>query len=390
MLRANSSPLVLLALLAAGCEEAAPSAARDAASLDAAHIDDAWLLPEDAPSDAPPPGLVAEGVRGTIADGERVVIRATGTAHFGAVGPSVLLFDRFEGTPGAEIPLTSPDVGAWSMRDHSPPLFSDDVAHSGTTSMLIYDAENSAMRQLGIAFDPATEFLLSYWVALPEGSHFPGADNAEGFSSNSSWKFTWLFDGPNGHSDREGAYDMCIPTHSGRGSFTLSGNDGLWSWLDNAWFGWRQWVRITVRSRPGERPSVDAADAFFQTVSQTRGVELRDLSDRPMYQGGSEQFDHLNVPGWMDTSPSEPDVRPHYDDVYFAVGEGAAARVELGDSDDYAACRNLSMAVVETWSDTELRVRLHGNNDMRSFEGTWIHIHDADDQPVGAPIAIHR
>ena len=106
-----------------------------------------------------------------------------------------------------------------------------------------------------------------------------------------------------------------------------------------------------------------------------------------MYQGGTEQFDHLNVPGWIRTGGDEA-VRPHYDDLYFAAGPGAAARVELGDAEDYASCTNLVMAVPLRWTDTELEVRLHGNRDMASFEGAWIHIHDADDRPVGAPRAI--
>ena len=46
------------------------------------------------------------------------------------------------------------------------------------------------------------------------------------------------------------------------------------------------------------------------------------------------------------------------------------------------------MAIPLRWTDTELEVRLHGNRDMETFEGAWIHVHDADDRAVGAPRAI--
>lgn len=360
-----------------GGEDAA-SGAPDASGEDAG-------TPPDA-GDAAAADPRADGVTGTLADGEVVTIAWDGEHGFGDLGPEVLVFDRFEGTPGNEIPLESPDVGLWSGAGGNPALFSEETARSGSTAMLAYDGESGAMRQLRLRFEPRDELFLSFWVALPEGSRFPGRDHLpSGFSMDSSWKFTWVFDGSDGYG-HDGRYDQCLPTHTGRGAFAIGGNDGNWSWLSNDWFGWSTWTRITVRGRPGAEPSVDDGEGFFQAVSAL-GHHRRELDDRPMYQGGTERFDRLNVPGWIRTG-GDGAVRPHYDDVYFAAGPGAAARVELGDAEDYASCTNLVMAIPLRWTDTELEVRLHGNRDMETFEGAWIHVHDADDRAVGAPRAI--
>ena len=67
---------------------------------------------------------------------------------------------------------------------------------------------------------------------------------------------------------------------------------------------------------------------------------------------------------------------------------GSAARVEIGDAASYDACTNLVLALPVSWSADVISVELQGNNDLTSFDGAYIYIHNADNLLVGSPLAI--
>jgi len=377
----NPVCFVVLGLLLCAC-----TADMDGGSADGADGGTSPGSADEVDGAPPAPGsLIASGVTGPIAPGGVVRIAPEAGTSFGAQGPQVLLFDEFEGTPGTNIPLDGAAVGAWTGKtDSRPPLYSNEIARSGTTSFLAFDANTSLQRQLKVGFPDDTEILVSYWVALPAGSRFPGnTTTTQQFSTDSSWKFAWLMD--NGGYGSDGIYDQCLPSHVGNGNFYLGGNDGnLATGLGNSWWDWYEWVRISVWFRAAStNPSTNNGDGFLQTVSRNRAVGTMDLGNRPTFQGGTESFDSLNVPGWI-RERGGASVRPHYDDIYVAVGPGAAARVEVGDQPVYTDCTNLAMAIVNSWTDDEIEVELLGNNDMPSFEGRYLFIHDADNQLVGS------
>ncbi|WP_129645569.1 hypothetical protein [Peristeroidobacter agariperforans] len=202
-----------------------------------------------------------------------------------------------------------------------------------------------------------TEVFYSFWVRIPDGGFFPGRDvtGPKMFSSDSSWKFTWLMDGSDAYNSD--GFDMCFPTHTGRGSFQVAGNDYNFLSLGNDWWSWNSWMRVSVWVRGGSSlPTSSSSTGFFQTVSQEKGLDTKEFGVEKIFQGGgiSSKFSVINIPGWIRTGITDSRIKPVHDDIYIATGKGAVARVEVADAATYAQAKTISILPVTSWSDGKI------------------------------------
>jgi hypothetical protein len=318
----------------------------------------ALFMGSPAPTRAQTPSV--DTVEGRIEAGTSLVVRG---ARFGDMGPTIDLYDDFErARPGEPVPLEDPTIGAWSGENHIPLVHA--LGRSGERSFLAFDGRRARILKLVLGA-PRETLLLSYWVRLAPGSPFPGSKWPDGrepgrFSWDSSWKFSWVMNGPRGYLHDDGAFDVCLPTHVGRGSFTVSGNSAPpWEghWIDNDWWNWEGWTRMTFAIAPASERS-EAPHLTSQFVSE-RGHWIREHATRfgDELPPGKHRFDRVNVPGWIRSGGGE-DVRPLYDDIYIASGPGALARVEVANAARYEDATRVELLIPTNWTNDRLHVRV--------------------------------
>ncbi|MCW8931856.1 MAG: hypothetical protein OQL19_16685 [Gammaproteobacteria bacterium] len=317
---------------------------------------------------------------------------------FGSDAPNVIMYDRFESDSSAAskgvIPTTSPDIGEWSSSDHSSVrAIYNSQAQSGNFSAQVYDA---TQKVLTLDFDTgAQEVFMSYWVRLPNNQIFPGAGFSGAkipkvFSTDSSWKFTWLYDlDRSGHSN-----DLCLPTHVGsEGVFYLAGNDfNLDTSIGNrdVWWSWNSWIRISVWLRANQSDPTANGDVLFQTISAEKGVREY-ITSKPVFDADFsngigemheglpdiKQYQHLSFPGWI-RSGSDEGTTPLYDNIYVAIGENSQARVEIADSSNYIGTEQIAIQKVISWSDTKIEIELVDIDSFNSLKDVFIFVSDKD------------
>lgn len=298
------------------------------------------------------------GLEGELQAGEVVTIRGSG---FGSTGPDVRLFEDFEGSsPGSAVTGSGPYIGSWDGLSNDPVIVGE--GRSGGGALDAYNGERQRMLTLQFG-SKQREIFVSYWVRIPPGSRFPGDTSGTGrFSNDSSWKMMWLMNTTDGHQNN-GLFDLCLPTHTGGGTFQLSGNSFKVAdrYISNDWFSWNNWMRVSTWIRS---PLEKSPGGRFEVVSADRGHFVNNFDAPSNEVSYSNQiFDVMNIPGWIRTDGGSQ-VRPQYDDIYVATGAGAAARVELANDSSYSRATRVELLLVESWSGSEVRARLPRSVDL--------------------------
>lgn len=292
-------------------------------------------------------------------------------------GPEVVLFDDFEhgAEVGETVDYTASDLPWSSIHQYYPPLY-DERSHSGSTSALMYDMAATRARQLTKEFDtPAQSVFVSHWVKVPDGTYFPGSNvsGLKSFSFDSSWKFSWLIDEDTGTESS----NVCTPTHAGDGIFYIAGNDINILRVDsNAWWSWGAWNRVTTTLIANENSPTTDGFVEFSALSREFGV-YRQAENRAVYdEDGSsvKQFQKINIPGWIRDSGANL-VQTLYDDIYVAVGQNAAKRIELTDGIDYATISMASIQMASTWTDNRITFKPR-NGGLEDIDSSFIHFID--------------
>lgn len=314
-------------------------------------------------------------------DTNKLTIKGSG---FGE-GPEVVLFDDFDSSNlsnGDEISVTGATIGAWDFANPNYPPVLDGRSHSGNLSFLSYDQDKRVMRQLGKNFSKGVQSVfMSYWVSVPEGTFFPGATTTSlrKFSDDSSWKFSWLID-----SDYKGnSSDLCAPTHSGYGKFSLGGNDyNAMNINGNSWWSWDHWNRFSISLMANEENPTFPGLIEFRAFSKDKG-SFTYRENAPVFDEdgpATKQYQKVNFPGWIRPS-GENLVATLYDDIYIAVGDNALKRIEISDSIMFDESAESAIQLVTSWSDTKL-VFSPRNGGLSSLNNMSIHFFDEEGIPV--------
>jgi hypothetical protein len=361
------------------------------------------------PSSAAP---VLSDVTGTLQDGQSVILTGTG---FGSQGPSIHIYDNFEdGTPETDVDLTAV-VGTWWGYGTKPKF--DNIGHSGNLSMRVHDhgvtAAQRGERIIKANFPATREFFLSYWLQIPSGFTFPGADIPGKIPtpaiipfSTSTWKLVWIFDGDN----ETGNNDVILPNHVG-GDLIIQGNNtfeigsgvrltfpGILNVSQSdSIFRFGEWIRITVWLKAGPDP-LGPGNSRFTFEIPSSNISVARTSTDPVFSTGlgdnpPYQWTHMNFVGFLGNgvTPS-PDcagpivgwckTRVLYDDIYLATDLGAQARIEICDAPVYGDCGRFGYITVSNpvnWSENTISgVIQKGSLSDAEVKRSFAYVYDKD------------
>ena len=361
-------------------------------------------LGEDAgppPSSDCPPGegrLVVTEVRGSIEDGAEIVVCGD---LFGAQGPNILLFDDMEGREGgAAVAADDPVIGAWTDPGG---LYADDAGRSGSGAMVVNDTTDTGGRGVSSTVglvDPSGRFGLRHFdevflhLSIRDLGDFPGNGSSPTmFSSDSSAKDVWMMFGGRGdnyeYSCRTecNGHDLVFATHTGRGSFKTDGNNtrSRW-WLPDFW-QFQQWNTMSTYLRIDPERPYEASRGVFEHVAAGAGYTRSDYEGQILQElaGLPPVWDRLKVGAWY---RGAGDVRRVVDDVYIAIGPGAAARVEIANAPRIEDATRVAVSTAHGWSSDriEATVRL---GDLDRSEPLYLFVVTADaERSAGSPLTL--
>lgn len=264
-------------------------------------------------------------------------------SSFGASGPSVLIFDDFERGANGDNISTTATIGTWSGYGSNTPKITTAEAHSGSRSGALISSNSD--NQLNKNFTNATELLITFWAKVPAGSCFPGASTPGTLTTISSWKMSWFMDGPTGYLGND---DMCMPTVVSNNTM-MAGNSytpSPYISLQSDNWNFSGWNRFTVWAKAGS-PTSSAGNWYYEWLGVTTQSRT---STQPVFAADGAVWNYVNIPGWHSGAVSNTDVM--YDDIYISTGANAAARVELCDTNTWAARTHCEIQPPTAWSDT--------------------------------------
>lgn len=377
LLRLSVCALFMFAIVGCGGKEV--SGERDAflehdsSDGEDSAVDDAGQEEADAaPDDCGEPvggGFGVTSVIGEVREGAEIIVCGD---EFGHLGPSYVLFDDMEsGEPGEPVELTNPLAGEWWRVST---LYSGAEGLSGSQAMTI-GGEGSGVAEYGITDDDAELGLMHFneifvsWALLDLGV-FPGNNSSETeFSTDSSAKDLWLMYGARGdnysYSCSQGTCngnDIVLVTHTGNGSFKIDGNNTNSSWWVGGFWQFQTWNPMSVYLKVNPEDPYGPVVGAFEHISPEGGYIRDDYDGTVMREEHDEVepvWDRIKFGSWYRSTEGFHRI---VDDIYIAIGDGAAARVEIGDAPHIEDVTRLAVSTVERWSANrlEVTVRLGG------------------------------
>ena len=332
------------------------------------------------------------GVSGTVQDGQTVTISGSG---FGATGPNVVLFDSFEkGTAGQSISITedSADIGEWKELGSSDATstISSAYAVSGGKSMQV-DWRPGSGGGPG-AYYPNVQnsyFLFSWWQFIPTNRDVPGTNNVDG----ANWKWFWMGDRHDGWpmgSDYAGqqhyGFNPDGSTYGIQGP-VLGHDEGSPARYDCGWypndslFRKGTWMRVTMAMKN----ATSGGHIWQQEVSSAGHVIQFNVSNI-VTAHADDPWNILFLPGY---GRGDSNAVAFYDDVYIATGDGARARVEIGNEPTYSASTNLALITPTAWGDTSITATVR-QGQFDAEESAYLYVVHADGtvNATGYPVTI--
>lgn len=304
-------------------------------------------------------------------------VQVTGTG-FGA-GPTVVAFDDFDNQTATDVELNKALIGKWtggsSFSTRPKVVDFDDGKAIAVNTPGTYSAKIS---QIEYVFpESVSTIFYSYSVTVPEGRYFAGATEDNVFPQGSSWKFTWLLDGPN-QTEGHIKYNVCVPSHVGRGNFMLVGNSiGYGYYNMAASWSWHTKNYMSFGVMPHETaPKEQNGQLIFQMTGKKGKALAINKTDAPIFveKNPNPSFDRVQFPGWFGNGDFT-NFQAYYDDIYIATGRNAFARVELSDGLNLQdSTINLTMPIT-SWSDTKIIFKLSKSN-YRKADQFYLRIYD--------------
>lgn len=373
----------------------APSPDSDPLASDAEGLSDADIpgAPDSAP-DVPDDDCAPaefEGITallGDVDEGQPLVICGRG---FGTQGPTTFFLDDFEsGQIGAAL---QPDATRGQWLDPSG-TYVDDAALSGANALLVADHIETEGRGVGavLAFpDDQGDFGLKHFNeffvhwSMRDLGDFPGHDSTPtSFASDSSAKDVWVMYGDRGdnydYSCSQGSCngnDIVLATHTGRGSFKIDGNTTSTGWWLGDYWAFQQWNTLSTYLKINPEAPYGPATGVFEHLTAGQGVYRSTYDEGVLREDLTEippVWDRLKFGAWY---RSAGDVRRLMDEIYVAVGPGAAARVEIANAPNFDDATRAVISPVRTWSDTRIEVDLRLADLADSEDALYLFVVDA-------------
>lgn len=327
------------------------------------------------------------GITGTVSNGQTITISGSG---FGSTGPNVVFFDSFEkGTSGNHVYLTtnSADIAEWDGSEISggaDSTYSSSYAHSGTKSLFTdYATYWGSGPYIRYANVQNTGLFVSFWTMVPTGKDVPGVGNVDGVN----WKLFWVGDFNDAFPWGSDMAIECV------GTADCSSSEGIAALDDGGaparyagitytpYFTKGVWRRVTVAMKN----ATSGAYVWQQEVS-SGGYQIVDNQTSVVTAHSDDPWNMFAVPGFGRQGDNSA---VYTDDVYVATGDGARARVEIGNNATYTSCTNLAIITPTSWSDNSITATVRSG----SFtSGTaYLFVVDASGVPsTGTAITINE
>lgn len=297
------------------------------------------------------------GITGTLANSESITISGSG---FGATGPTVVLFDSFEkGTIGELISTSTggSDIGNWSFMRNLYQYYSGTHKLSGSKAMKVDWTDHAAGGpHLQFSDVENSGIFISFWQYMPSDAHVPGTNGPEAGLPNWKWvewgdwnndTFPWgsswlsvttsdefdepyvSFMGPTPYEEEDGEGRT-----NGKGYYDTSFAKGTW-------------MRYSIAA---EHAYTESAYLWSQEVSSSgQVIPINSAVQRTANTGNT--WNVLSIPGY---GRKDPTAQVYIDDVYVATGDGARARVEIGNNATYSSCTKLALLTPTSWGATSV------------------------------------
>ena len=321
---------------------------------------------------------VISSLSGEIKDGNEVTI--TGD-NFGKTGPTVFLFDDFSNGTDGKVFDTNATIGEWSNTGGR--VFSDTKLSNGQGSRQCGDITKN-----GIIFESTKEeFFISSIAYVPDGYNFPGADSEETIADSSNLKHAWVYNTSSGYKGRVDNYepDMWMPGNPGGSWQTVLTNDAgsprsgwrsteadqQWVWDEPV--KWAVWFKGNGTNDNGSREYHQAISASGHTFYENHNVAWFDDLD------ASHGFNRMTMPGYL-YGTSYPEHNYVIDDVYIAIGDNAAARVEIGNAKNYTDCTQMAISTPNNWSNDKITFNFREGT-FNSGQEVYVFVIDAENNP---------
>ena len=339
-----------------------------------------------------PPGdgaFAIVSIEGDVAEGAQVVLCGDG---FGDLGPTIVLFDDMEeGEAGAFVADSAPAIGAWL---EGGAIYAADAARSGALSMVAADADinggTGRSNVFGIPDDAGTlglrefdEFFVS--LAIRDLGDFPGNNSSPtDFSSDSSAKDVWVMFGNRGdnydYSCSQGecnGNDVVLATHAGGGSFAIGGNTTLTGWWLPTFWQFQTWNATSTWLRLDPTDPYGSVTGTFEHVAASSGYLRDDYAEGLLrdLEGVPPTWDRIKFGAWYRAAG---DVRRVFDDLYVAIGPGAAARVEIADAPTIEQATKRAISTVDAWSNGRIEVTLRLGDLDPAVDPLFLYVVDAN------------
>jgi len=325
------------------------------------------------------------GVVGPIIKGSTINIYDSG---FGG-GPTVDLYDGMEGVVSQTLNTTNPLIGAYESNSTA---YFQSGGRDGGTCLRTIDGTGypNGQHQFNSVFNSdVTEIFISYAYKHKAGTYWPSqyastTDIFPDIQNNSSLKQAWLMYGDGGHNKYN---DLVFMSHmSGGGIFGLVGNDqNVLEAVGGAappWFVFDNWIRETLWAKADkDNPDTANGEFYLQFMNGNDSEYVYGRTDMPVFDSdrqGSEPaaWDRVKFAQGAG-GPAIGTVNHAMDDVYIAIGENAAARVELGNNATYGSCTELVICPSTVWTDTQITAAVEiGALNLGS--DVWCHVTLAD------------
>lgn len=324
-------------------------------------------------------------VSGTVSNGQAITI--TG-ASFGSTGPNILLFDDFElGSNGTNMSdrVRNAQVGTW--RDVSAnitpyyPTYSNLQAHSGSLALRQNWGSGSGQQEGARWASPTstsvfTKIYFSFWTYLPAGQNVPGAGGPYG----PNWKVWWL--STNDYFQNDYASEIVTNPPS---ETSIAYVDGT---TNRAYYGYASFrftKGIWLRWEGYLTASASAGSVYLWHTDSGQARNLFGSSTGRTIDNGTTGWQYIHFPGF---GRYDNNSNTYYDDIYIATGEGALARVEIGNQPTYSTCTNLAVCTVNSWNSTSINATVRNG----SFSSGTAYLYVIDSTGVaninGYPITI--
>ncbi len=320
-------------------------------------------------------------VTGSIGAGNQLTINGT---CFGN-GPTIEIYDSFEGGVDATDINLAANVNAWTSLDNGIEPQYTTVAKSGSFGARMFAANTVEWKMRRTFASAATEFFLSYHFIIPDGTTFPGETDEETFPSSpyGSWKFAWVLGNPSCCGGGTQDDDMTIPTWDGN-IHIVSNNFGgyLGDWPNKSnWWVWDEWMRITTHNISGADVEEDNGASYQESISSL-GRFSRTHTSSPMFpdeaDGETPQWESIVMTGAYDNPPeASTDVAVTYDRVYLATGQYSRAHVEVCDNATWGSATDCIIMPHDTWGASQIIVDEFDDPSAVMANG-WLFVIDSD------------